>query len=405
MKGAGYRLSLLALLAATLGGCALFDDDDVVKPEPLPETVTLEAKPIWTESIGSGLGDGFSRLTPAIVDNKLYAADYEGEVQARDASNGASIWDIELKSDANPLPPSSWYEFWKWFRSQPHARTAGAVGVGGGLVLVGTLDAEVIALDAETGAEKWRNLVSSEVIAPPVYAEGKVLVRTNDGKLFALDAETGKRSWIYDRSVPVLSLRGTSAPTSAHGAAIASFDSGKVAAILLQDGRPIWEKTVAAARGRNEFDRVNDVDADPLVADDVVYAVGYHGQVVALDLRSGETLWQRELSAYEPIGIDADNLYVVDDESVVRAIDRRSGATIWSQSELKHRDLTGAAAYGDFIAAGDAEGYVHFLSRTDGHYLGRYEVDSDGIVSQPVVAGDKLYVYARNGELAAFKLP
>lgn len=400
MRSRHFWLALA--VAGVLAGCA---SEDVIEPAPLPDSTSIEPKPLWSESIGSGLGEGYSRLTPAVAEGKVYAADYEGQVEALDAATGDRIWEQNLTSDVNPQPSSSWYEFWKWFSSAPPARTAGAVGLGGGLVLVGTLDAEVIALDAATGTEKWRNLVSSEVVAPPAYADGKVLARTVDGKLFALDAETGKRSWTYDRTVPILSLRGTSTPVSAHGAAIATFDSGKVSAITLNEGRVIWEKSLVPANGRTEFDRVGDIDADPVVLDDVVYVVSYHGQVAALDLRNGETLWQRELSAHEQLGVDADNVYVVDEQSHVRAIERRSGATVWTLNELHDRGLTGPVSFGQYVVVGDEEGYVHFLDRTDGHYLGRYELDSDGIVSTPIVVDDTLYVYARSGDLAAFKLP
>ncbi|MBI2379761.1 MAG: outer membrane protein assembly factor BamB [Gammaproteobacteria bacterium] len=399
------RLLLVMVLGSAVNGCALWEDDDVTPPAPLPEAQSLELKPLWSESVGSGLGEGYSRLTPAVAAGKVFAADYEGHVEALNAATGDTLWEQILISEVNPDPESSWYEFWNWFDGKPKARTAGAVGVGSGLVLVGTLDAEVIALDAETGAEKWRNLVSSEVVAPPVVAEGRVLVRTIDGKLFALDAETGKRAWLYDRSVPVLTLRGTSAATASRGAALASFDSGKVAAVFIPDGRVIWEKSLITSKGRSEFDRVSDMDADPVATDDVVYVVSYHGQVAALDLRSGETLWQREQSSFRQMGIDERALYVTDEESHVRALELGSGASLWTSVELNNRGLTGPTAFGNYVVVGDFEGYVHFLSREDGHYLGRYEVDDDGIESAPVVDGDTMYVYGRGGELTAFKLP
>lgn len=400
------RFWLAVALTGALSGCALFEDEDAIQPAELPDTVTLEPKPIWSESVGSGLGEGYSRLTPAIAEGKVYAADYDGTVMALDASNGTTLWAQELATELNPAPESSWYEFWNWFGSSAiSARTAGAVGLGEGLVLVGTLDGEVIALDAATGTEKWRNLVSSEVLAPPTVGNGKVLVRTVDGKLFALDAETGKRAWLYDRTVPVLSLRGTSSAVSARGAAVASFDSGKVTAIFIENGRVIWEKGLVPASGRSEFDRVGDVDADPVIVEDTVYVVSYHGQIAALDLRSGETLWQREQSSFGKLGVDADNVYVTNEQSHVRAIERRSGATVWTQDSLHDRALTGTAAFGNHVVVGDFEGYVHFLAKDDGRYLGRYEVDDDGIASAPVVVDDTLYVYGRSGELAAFKLP
>ena len=70
----------------------------------------------------------------------------------------------------------------------------------------------MIAMEAGTGQVRWRAQVSSEVLAPPTASSQVVVARTGDGKMFGISLATGKRLWIYDRTVPVLSLRGTSSP-------------------------------------------------------------------------------------------------------------------------------------------------------------------------------------------------
>jgi outer membrane protein assembly factor BamB len=53
---------------------------------------------------------------------------------------------------------------------------------------------------------------------------------------------------------------------------------------------------------------------------------------------------------------------------------------------------------------GDFEGYLHLLSRYDGHIVARTRVDSSGISSRPVSADNILYVYSDGGTIAAYKL-
>ncbi len=67
------------------------------------------------------------------------------------------------------------------------------------------------------------------------------------------------------------------------------------------------------------------------------------------------------------------------------------------------RKLTAPAVYQGYVVVGDIEGYVHWLSTTDGRQLGRVQVAGEGIDAKPVVVGDTVYVYAKDGTLAALK--
>src|SRR5690606_27988174 len=103
------------------------------------------------------------------------------------------------------------------------------------------------------GHELWRATLTSEILAAPAAGNGKVVVQTVDGKLTGLNAVDGARAWVLDRSVPVLSLRGTSTPRLVQGAVVAAFDDGKLAVLDPERGLPAWETSIAVARGRSEL--------------------------------------------------------------------------------------------------------------------------------------------------------
>jgi outer membrane protein assembly factor BamB len=226
-----------------------------------------------------------------------------------------------------------------------------------------------------------------------------------DGKLFSINQQTGKREWFFDRNVPILTLRGTSAPISTHGAVISGFDNGKVALFFLEDGKPIWEKRIAQSAGRSELERIVDMDAKPLVVDTRVYVVTYNGNLAALELRSGETLWQREMSSFQNISNSGARLFVTNAQDQVRALSINGGATLWSQTALKNRGLSAPVAAGDYVVAADFEGYLHWMDVTDGHFVYRQQVDSDGISGEPVVSGQQLIVLGRSGKLVSIEFP
>lgn len=341
----------------------------------------LKIEEVWSRSIGAGVSRFYLKLRPMIAGGRVYVADRKGSVSAFDAENGEQIWQTDTG-----IPAS------------------GGPGGGDGLILVGSSDGNVVALDAGTGAEKWRAKVSSEVLSAPSAADGVAVVRTIDGKLFGLDVADGSRIWVYDRTVPVLTLRGTSTPALSDGTAVAGFDSGRIVAVSLKNGQTLWNTVVAEPRGRSELERLVDIDADPVIEDQTVYVVTFQGRVAALDLFSGNVVWRRDMSSYAGLGIDGDHLYVTDDESFVWALDRKSSASVWRQDKLKMRGLTSPLGFESFVVVADFEGYVHWLSEEDGRMLARTRVDSDGVIAKPVAHNGTVFIYGKGGTLTALRV-
>ncbi|HEY7841143.1 MAG TPA: outer membrane protein assembly factor BamB [Gammaproteobacteria bacterium] len=375
-----------ALLCA---GCAGVSDsvtrfmggkDNTEPPSPLVEFQSkLNVIELWSASVGGGTAEQYLKLVPALSKQRLYVADSDGRVEALDATNGARLWSTDVDE-----------------------RITGGPGVGENAVLVGTGEGGVIALDSETGRRLWRATVSSEVLSQPLKSEGIVIVRTNDGKVFALDGAKGTQLWIYDRTVPALTLRGTSSPVIVRGVVIAGFDAGRLAALDLRTGRLLWEVSVATARGRSELERMVDIDSDPLVVNDVIYVTTFQGQLAAVQLDGGRILWSRDISSYAGFTADESYIYLTDDNSTVWTFDRYSGATLWRQELLHARAATGPASIGNFTVVGDLEGYLHWMHKSDGSFVARTRLSSRRIIVQPLVAGKVLYAYATDGQLAAY---
>jgi outer membrane protein assembly factor BamB len=215
---------------------------------------------------------------------------------------------------------------------------------------------------------------SSEVLALPTGANGVAVIRTVDGRVYGLDADSGKRIWIHDRTVPLLTLRGNSAPLIHNGIVITGSDSGKLAALTLKTGTVLWETQIADPKGRTELERMVDIDAQPVVVEDVVYVITYQGRLATVQLQSGRMMWARDISSYSGIALDPYRIYVSDTESQVWALNRFTGATLWRQDKLLRRSITGPVLQGPYLAVADYDGYVHWLKREDGRIVARKRV-------------------------------
>lgn len=369
---------LTALLLVGCGGSGKKE----LPPEKLEKfDAEVQLERIWKRNIGVGQGKQFNSLQPALDGLTLYAADVKGRVMALDRDTGAVNWQVKLKE---PL--------------------SGAVGVGGGRVMVGTLDGQVITLSEDDGSELWRAQVSSEVLAAPQSNGDIVVVQSQDDKLVALDVGTGEQRWIYESSLPVLTVRGHSAPVVSLHRVYAGLASGRVVALDATNGIPLWEQRVAQPKGRSELERMVDIDGSLVLSDDILYAATYQGNLVALDSDSGEIRWQRAASSHAGPGLGFGNIYLSQANGVVAAYDQSRARPLWTNESLMRRRLSGPVAFSSYVAVGDYEGYVHLLAQTDGRLVGRVRTDRKGVRVPPIVQGDTLYVYGNSGNLAAYQL-
>jgi outer membrane protein assembly factor BamB len=397
------RSLILLALVALLSGCATikgwFSDSKSENIEP-PTLLTefppaLTVQKLWSERIGNGPERTGARMSTAYADGKIYAASVTGDVSAMDANSGRTLWHKQLGSRHG----------WLWHHGSNSVRWSGGPSVDGDLVVVGTLEGTVQAFAANDGADLWNAQLSSEVISAPGIGGGIVAVRTNDGRVFGLDAHDGKRLWVFDRAaVPVLSLRGNSSPIVDGGVVYVGEDNGKVIALRANDGGELWEQQIAAGEGRTELERIQDVDGQIKVDSGVVYASGYRGQTEALIAQSGRPLWTHELPSYSGVALSASQIYAADSDSSVWALDLRSGSSEWKQDGLKYRWVSAPAVQGDAVVVGDMEGFVHWLSISDGKFLARTRLAKEPIQAAPIVVGDVVYIEDIGGEIGAFRV-
>ena len=375
-------LSNLSDAVQNLSGSLLGNNKDSEPPAELTEyQIEVELDVIWKESIGVGKDNQYVNLNLAVSSDNLFVADREGLVQARTASNGDLLWE----ADTDYL-----------FSAGP--------GVSSDSVIMGTSRAEVVAFNRGSGEERWKSTVSSEILAVPIIAKGVVIVRTTDGRIIALNEQTGLQLWSFEKNVPALTIRGTGTPIIVDEQLIAGYANGKLISLDLKTGKKYWESTIAIPSGRSEVERLVDLDSDPIVQKGILYISSYNGGTTAVSTENGNPLWRNDkLSAY--VGLTADNryLYLSDSKGDVWQLEQRNGGILWKQETLHFRLLSAPVSYESYVVVGDYEGYLHWLSRNDGRLLNRIKIADDAIDSKPIVINDTVYIYAKDGTLAALK--
>lgn len=372
------RAGVVFTFVAVLAACS---SSNLPPPSPLPlnpHQVAVHAQ--WSHDVGGGGGDQLLGLAPDANGGLVVAASKGGHLVAVNASNGHVKWQRHVK-----------------------ARLSGGPAIADGLIALGTRSGKVIALDAETGKTLWTQSVGAPVIVSPAIGNAQVVVTTLAGDLVGLDAKTGSERWTQGSTAPDLSLRIATRPLIVSGVAYGGFADGKAMAVDMSSGKQLWVKQIAAGEGGNLVANLVDVGRRMAYAGGNLYVATYQGNLSALVASNGQVVWDRKLSSYTGVTLDAAHLYVSAADGRIHAYDLVTGVPAWTYAKLGYRGLSAATSYGSMVVVGDRFGFLHFLDRKTGHYLGRIDMDDGAIRMAPVVVGKNLIVLGGGGELVAYR--
>ena len=371
-----FDMRFIESVSTGISDLMIADEPIVYDKEELNALKAVERIPLkWKNKVSE---NEIASFYTAYDNGAVYVADEAGKLTKFNAATGKQEWQIKTKN-----------------------KFSAGVGIGDGLILIGTFKGEVLAYN-ESGHMLWQSSVTSEILSPPQVQNNVVAVRTVDGRIFALDAIDGKRKWIYQGATPSLTVRSTAGITLAHGAVFAGFPGGKMVAMSLFNGNIGWEVAVSQPRGVTELERMTDITSAPVINNRLVCAVAYQGRIACFAINDGAYLWARESSSSAGLVMDNDYVYVTEDNGVVAAYDLLSGASMWKQSRLGSKKLTRPVIIGQYIVVGDDQGYVNLLRNYDGALLARSATDGSIIHNAASVLPDGIVVQTAKGGIYAF---
>lgn len=366
---------------AVLAGCSSLNPFASKPAARNPPAALEEFKPslavrsAWSTSIGRA---GAFTFSPAVASGSVFAAAADGSLTRIDAASGRSLWRINAD-----------------------ARLTAGVGSDGYTVAVAAEKGVLMAFDGD-GKLRWKAQASSEILSAPAVGQGLVVVRSVDNRITAYDAESGARRWVAQRTSPPLTLRTAPGIAIAGPTAFVALPGGRLVALALTNGGARWEVAVGDPRGTTELERIADLSGTPVVVGGDVCAVAYQGRVACFDAASGAPRWAKELSSDVGVGVDERLVYAADERGAVTAFARDTGSGAWRNSKLANRRLSSPVAVGRAVAVGDAQGYIHFLSREDGSFVARVSTDGSPVMAvSPLVAGTSAIFQTQAGTVVA----
>lgn len=350
----------------------------------------------WTVSIGSGSSPR-ARLAgaPVVAGGKVFTIDTRSEIRGFDAQTGALIWRFAVPSGGESASASF----------------GGGVSTEGGVVYATTGWGRVAALEAATGAERWIISLGVPLRGAPAISNDRLVVMTQDNQLIALSATDGATLWQSAGTVETSGLFGAATPAIALDTVVAGFSSGELTAMRIENSRPVWQDTLARTGASTSVASLSDIDASPVIDQGRVFAIGQGGRMAAVELATGQRVWEVNISGIATPWAAGDWVYVVTSDARLLALARSTGKVRWATQLPAHKNekkkskpigWSGPVLASEGLFLVGTNGYLVSVSPYDGEIVSTIKMSNGGHLS-PVIANNTLYVLTDDGKLSAWR--
>ena len=350
----------------------------------------------WQVSIGKGTSVA-ARLAaaPIVADGRVYTIDTLATVRAFDAQSGATVWQTQFGVE----------------RGNEGALFGGGLAYANGRIYATNGLGFVAALDASNGGIVWQVRPGGPLRGSPTVAGDALYVMSQDNQIYSLKTADGTTNWSQAAALEIAGVFGVASPAFAQGTVVAGFSSGELSAYRYENGRIVWQDALARTSIRTSVSSLSDIDADPVIDNGQVIAIGQGGRMVGMELITGQRMWELNLAGIATPWVAGDWVFVVTSDAKLMAIARATGKVRWIAQlpAFRHeKSKSGPISYvgpilagGRLIVAG-SNGALINIDPLTGSFQTQTGIKA-GVSLPPVVANNTLYILDDDGRLHAFR--
>jgi len=323
----------------------------------------------------------------------VWRRDLRGAVQSHLVRAGDALYVTTMGGELVAVEAETGRERWK-------VRTGGPVFstpcVAGGMVYFGSADHLVYGVDAGRGQVKWRRETGGRVFAGPAAAQGVVCVASVDETIYGLDARTGEIRWrtacggMYQSNVA----------TDGRRFFMGGWDN-YLRCLDARTGREEW----AIKLGKSMY--YAPAIASPAVGGGKVFVTSNDGVLHAVDIESGQMAWEfdgKKLGYSSPL-YHAGRIYVAFGEGGrVLCLEASSGEKVWESSAGAVIYDSSFAFGGGNVFIGSANGTVSAFGASDGVLQWQHSLGAGHLLASPATDERRVYICSMNGKLTALRV-
>jgi outer membrane protein assembly factor BamB len=355
--------------------------------------LNADLKRAWRSDIGAG---GNKRnpvfMPPVVADGVVYTIDANMQISAFDADQGKQIWETVL-----PV--------------EKHARE-GALGGGlayaaGRLYVTAGLNQAFVLLATDGKVVKTIDLPAPARAAPSVL-DGQLYIQTLDNRLGVYETQNYTSLWSYEGLSETTSLLGSAGPAVDKDIVAAAFSTGEVVALRNLNGQTLWIDNLSSLRAARGLSTISDIRGAVVLDKGIAYVISYSGRMAAIDILTGNRVWQKQIGGTQTPWAAGNVVYVVTSDQQMVALSRLDGRIYWVEPlpKAEKKDTTllwqGPVLAGGRLITVSNHGRVLELNPVTGKVQKDWETGGK-VATAPVVADNTLYVVTTGGDLMAYR--
>lgn len=355
-------------------------------------------KRAWTASIGESADETQKILAqPVVADGRVFTMDSAANVSAFDTRNGRRLWRVALTP-----------------RKEDEGAMGGGLAYHAGKLFATTGYGDVFAIEPSSGRVFWISALKLPIRGAPSADGNRVFVITYDNQMHALDIERGEELWTHTGIVEPAGFLGAANPAIEGNTVITPYSSGEVLALRADTGAVAWAEQLIRSTGRiSQAGALNDINARPVIDRGRVYAVSQSGRFIAIDMRTGERVWERVIPSVQTPWVAGDFIYAITIDAEIICLSRRDGKVKWIRQLRRYEDPKaktnkgviswyGPVLAGDRLLVASSDERVLSLSPYTGDLIGQVSLP-DKAAQPPVVADGTVYIVTDDATLIALR--
>jgi len=310
------------------------------------------------------------KSSPAVVEDRVFVGSSDANLYALDLETGHRLWSYKA-AEAVDAP----------------------VCVEEGIVFAGSADGFLYALDANDGALRWRYQTGGQIaggancVRSPKGNGLWIVVGSYDGSLHCVDAQTGQRVWTYKTDNYV-----NGSPAVADGWCVIGGCDARIHVVSVADGN-----------GITTMDGGSYIAASAATWAGYVYVGNYNGDFLRADVATGKILWRCAVPDTPILTSPAISEQVVifgARDKQVHCVRQEDGKAVWTFKALDNVDSSPAICDGKVVFGSD-DGRLYVIRAADGGLVWSYLIGK-AVTSSPAVAHGVVVVGCDDGCVYAF---
>jgi outer membrane protein assembly factor BamB len=350
---------------------------------------------LWSSDIGRG-GSNRMPLTasPIMADEKVFTINNDSEIFAFNHKTGQKLWKTDIvKKDEDDIV------------------LGGGLAFSGGRLFATNGFNELLALNPDNGEILWRVNTKEPVRAAPSAIPSRVFVTTMSNRTLAFDTNNGQQLWSHRGLSSNSGVLGSAKPAISRDAVIAAYESGEIYALQIDTGTELWSENLSPLARTAGQTVLSDIQALPVIDNNIVYAASYNNRMSAINARTGQTIWSVPLGTSTTPWLSGNRLFVIESQGTMMSLDKTNGQVVWQSALPQFEDEDDREGqitwHGPYLAGGrlialGSHGFIMSLNPSNGSVIDTYDYEDD-IYLSPIIANGILYAVDEPGRLHAWQ--